>query len=343
MLFSTIYAFALLALSTLVLGGKEHCVVPPLSCQILPLQSSTSCISVISQLKIPRSTCTTCTKTTVVPTPFTPTNTVYTTINTIATIWVTKPTVAVITKSSVVTKFSTVVVSSTRWSTSTKRTTISYTPLPSQTCLQKRDLDIRQAITSLPEICSCYIPVPRETGIYTMQLTVFAPNITTTIKSTSTKTTTLTRFTTQTSQTLLLKTTIKTTISTTWKTSTTTRTIATTVSNPSASACISPSTYTRRLSSSTSSSNPDPNLSTVSKTNIQDFKACCNLCFKETGCNSYEYNKPAKTCILRKSKKSVGCKTGFCPLGLQKLFLTSGTAANVSWGTGPCSSSSKVT
>ncbi|KAK6518623.1 hypothetical protein TWF506_005758 [Arthrobotrys conoides] len=332
MLFSTIYAFALLALSTVVLGGKEHCIVNPLSCRNIPAVASSSCLSLISQSGISRPVCTSCTSTTVQTTTTRFTNVKTTTIPTTRTIWVTKPTVAVITRTSVVTRISTRVVTSTTWRRTTRTVTSNVsttTTLPAQTCLARRDLDIRQAGGTLPQSCSCFLTTTRNTGVYTILLTSFIlPNATSTSTTTTTRTVTSTRVTTtRTVQTLSLRTTVRTTSITVWRTSSTTIVSTRTVRQTFAAAC----TSALKLSSQPSTAN----LQNAAPVKVRDFKECCNRCFATRGCNSYEYRDATKDCILRLSKQSAGCRTQYCPLGRQ-LFNKGNPASGKIWGTGPC-------
>ncbi|KAK6331458.1 hypothetical protein TWF730_004540 [Orbilia blumenaviensis] len=332
MLFSTIYAFALLALSTVVLGGKEHCIVPHPTCRNLPSQTSVTCASLISKSALARPSCTSCTST-IVRTTTTRLTTVKTaTILTTRTIVVTKPTVAIITRTNVVTRVSTSVVTSISWKRTTRTTTTTIsttTTLPSQTCLSRRALDIRQVATTFPKICSCYLTATRQTGIYTIQLTSFLlPNATSSVRITSTKTTTSTRVTTtRTSQVISLRTTVRVTSSTVVRTSSTTIVSTRTARQTFAAACTAALVISRQPSTA--------NLENAAAVKVRDFKECCNRCFSAEGCNSYEYRDASKDCILRYSKQSAGCETRYCPLGKQ-IFNQGNAASGRVWGTGPC-------
>ncbi|KAK6503720.1 hypothetical protein TWF481_008724 [Arthrobotrys musiformis] len=325
MLFSNIYAFALLALSTAVLGGKEHCIVPPVSCYFVT--SADYCNSLISKNALARPTCTSPPSTVVQTTTTRATN--WKTITTTRTITVTKPTSAVVTRTGVTTRVTTRTFTSTRWrSTKTTTRTISTTTrLPSQTCLARRELDVRQA-TPFPESCSCYLTSTRKTGVYTILLTSFLlPNATST--ATITKTTTTTRVTTtRTVTSVLTRTTVRTSSITIWRTSSTTTTTRTATAT-FAAACTSPLRISAQLTSS--------NLESAKAVKVKDFKDCCNRCFAKRGCNSYEYQDSNKDCVLRTWKQSVGCSTGFCPSGRRSLSRGSGSTVKA-WGYGPCAS-----
>ncbi|RVD85140.1 uncharacterized protein DFL_003471 [Arthrobotrys flagrans] len=251
MLFSAIYTFTLLALSTVVFAQSG-----------LSRPACTSCTSTIVQ--------TTTTRLTTVKT---------TTILTTRTIWVTKPTVAVITRTSVVIRISTRVVSSTSWrrtTTTVTKTVSTTTTLPSQTCLSSRALDIRQVDTTLPKICSCYLTATRKTGVYTILTSFLLPNATNTIRITSTKTTTSTRVTTtRTSQTVSLRTSVNTTSTTVWRTSTTTIVSTRAARQTFAAACNSPLVYSRQLFTA--------NIENSAAVKVHDFKNCCNRCFAAEG------------------------------------------------------------
>ncbi|KAF3166779.1 hypothetical protein EYR41_010153 [Orbilia oligospora] len=336
MLFSTIYAFALLALSTVVLGGKEHCVLNQPACLWLAPGASSYCLSLITKSGISRTPCTSPTSTTVQTTTTRYTNTKVTTtiIPTTRTIWVTKPTVGVITRTSVVTRISTRVFSSATWRRTTRTVTATVsttTRLPSQTCLARRALDVRQAPGGFPESCSCFLTTTRQTGVYTILLTsILSPNATTTSISTSrrTLTTTSTRVTTtRTVQTLLLRTTVRTTSITVWRTSTTTIASTRTVRQTFAAACTAPLTINAQPATA--------NIVNAAPVKVKDFKDCCNRCFASNGCNSYEYRNTSKDCILRYSRNSAGCRTPNCPLGRQ-IFNRGSAASGKVWGTGPC-------
>ncbi|KAK6515780.1 hypothetical protein TWF281_004370 [Arthrobotrys megalospora] len=326
MLFSTIYAFALLVLSTVVLGGKEHCIVPGPLCRNLNAATSTSCSSLISKSALSRPICTSCSSTIVRTTKWTITKTVRPT----RTIWVTKPTVAVITRTSVVTRLTTRVISSTTWTrrTTTSTTTRSTTTtLPPQTCLSRRALDPRQAAISFPEICSCYLTTTRNTGIYTMILTTF-PNATVTTSITATVTSTRLT-TTRTSQTVSLRTVLSTTTRTTWRTSTSI--IVSTRTAPTVKTFAASCTAALPMSSQPATAN----LEVAAAVAVRDFKECCNRCFAARGCNSYEYRDATKACYLRYSKQAAGCETSYCPRGKQ-IFNRGGKVSGRLWGAGPC-------
>ncbi|KAF3927852.1 hypothetical protein ABW20_dc0103703 [Dactylellina cionopaga] len=172
-----------------------------------------------------------------------------------------------------------------------------------------------------------------------MPLAVFHPNITVTVKSTAFKTITKTALITTTivSKTVTVTSfkiaSTKISISTLTSTSTSilTKTSVRTVN----AACATPLILSKEISSLNVQ---DDTTAVVAN----DFKACCNLCFKTLGCNSYKFvvTSPSTStsgkCTLRFSKNKAGCETSYCPLGKQ-LFEKSNTAYSAtSWGTGPC-------
>ncbi|KAK6527755.1 hypothetical protein TWF694_004735 [Orbilia ellipsospora] len=341
MLFSAVYSIALLALSSTVLG-QSHCIVPPASCKSVVASSSSICLSLISSSHITRPTCTVCTKTATPIVTTKQTTTISTSVTSTKTVSVYVSVTQTVVKTNVATHYVTATsksVSLKKASTTITKTTTVTTSIAttSLACVDKRELDEREIderAATFPPICSCFLTSTTTTGTYTILLTSFLQNATVyhtipVVKTTSKTLTTTVKTISKTVTAAVTNTIIHTSVSI----STSTSTITSIVTSKVNKLCAAAATMQGSINYGS------PNVVASPAVVVNDFTACCNLCFSQANCSSYEFIATTKQCILKKSKAVssgvVPCKAGYCPLGKQPVTTTLAVTGH-GYGTGPC-------